>query len=650
MSARNAPVLNMLVGSLVALCMLCCTAALAGERETVAITQLSLAQDPSAELGPGDVAAGRLDFSRISPGRRSLGTSDSAFWVRIEVRNAGSAPTSQWLEVGQARLHEITLYENHNGQWLERRGGTSQPFSQREVPTLTQNFSVDLAPDTTKELLVRVASNTVIIIHPRLWSTAELLREENRNTQLEFFTAGAVVLMLFFGVAMWVMLREPGFLLFGLVSLCFLLFRWSIKGIAFREFWPDSPEWTLPSIGFFWSLVGMLIPVLHRILLQTPRHFPRIDRFLVFIAASFALFAVGFFFLPHRPLMHALSVWGLLTICLLSPILGYLAWRKGVVLWGYAFASYVLPWQVTLLLYFSSIGWLPSLPGAFTEHAMAGATVVASVIILSGLAARILQAQKEKADSKRKQRQTLEAQVRDRTRELERAREVAEGALEDNRQFLAMISHELRSPVASASSACTLLETRAEQDPNLPGPIIERIRRATERITAFLDNLLVEDQMESESWKVTRQDVSLGPLLEDVLDQARQSGPGHGFELNTERLPDTARIDPVLIRIMLRNLLENAIKYSPPGCRIVIGGDVDPSGHLILEVADEGSGLDYSQASHLFGKYVRGQNIGTVSGTGMGLYIVQRIAQLHGGDISVRSNPGVNTIFRVTIA
>ena len=631
------------------LLLLFCATVLADESQPVQIRELSLAEDPSAQLGPEDITAGRLAFSSIQPGRLSLGSSDSAFWLRLKVENTSTDSAWRWLEVGQARLHEITLYEEQDGSWTATRGGTSQPFSIREIPTLTQTFPVDLEPESSQELLVRVASDTVMIIHPRLWTTGELLRVENHNTQLEFFMAGAVVLMLLFGVVMWIMLREPGFFVFGLVSLCFLMFRWSIKGIAFREFWPDSPEWALPAIGFFWALVGMLILVLHRILLETRQHYPTIDRFLVFVALSFALFAVGFFFLPHRPLMHTMSVWGLLTISLFSPILGYMAWRKGVVLWGYLFASYVLPWQVTQLLYFASIGWLPTIPGVFTDPAMAVATVLASVVILSGLAARVVRAQREKAQAQRQQRETLETEVRERTRESNKAREVAEKALEDNRQFIAMISHELRSPVASVSSACTLLEARAERDPSLPSEVIERIRRGTGRISTFLDNLLTEDLVESEAWKLNRRDVSLSPLLEDVRKQVQQSGPDHELVLETDRAPEMARLDPIMIRIMLRNLLENAIKYSGVGSRITLRCATEDDGHLVFAVADEGVGLDETQAQDLFRKYVRGQHTGTVSGTGLGLYIVQRIVTLHGGELSVRSEPGRGSTFRVDI-
>ncbi|WP_019568270.1 sensor histidine kinase [Thioalkalivibrio sp. ALMg13-2] len=608
--------------------------------DDVRVKGLVMGEDPSGQLGPAEVAAGAIPLSPLplAKDRHRLGTSDSAFWLKLEVTNDRPEAVLRWLEVGQARLREVTYHERIDGRWVTRPGGRAIPLSERELPTLTQVFSVDIPAHASKELLVRVASDTPIVIHPQLHATAELLERERNATRLEYFMAGAVILMLLFGVVMWLMLREPGFLVFGLLSLAFLLFRWSIKGMAFREFWPESPDWTRPAIGLSLSLVGMLLLILHRILLRTRELFPRIDRVLIGLIFSFALIGVLFLFLPHRPMMHFLTLWGL-SIALFSPVLGYMAWRKGVVLWGYAFAGYVLPWQVTKLLYFSSIGWLPRVPATFSEPAMAISVLLASVIVLSGLGARVVLERRERMRIKEEQRAELERLVDARTRELDTARQTAENALSEHRQFLAMISHELRSPIASIASACTVLEAQREQDTIPPARVLRRIRRAVSRMTGFMDNLMTEDRFESDAWRVRAENVASCAFLEEVVEQARQSVTRHELVLEVGDIPSEMTFDPALIRVALLNLIDNAAKVAPEGTQITVIAEPDDPDGVNLKVVDAGPGLQNAAPEKLFEKFTRGDNMSRIAGVGMGLYLVRRIARLHGGDANLMAGP-----------
>ncbi len=639
------PLLALLLGLLMPLL------AMADEAE-VHIHSLSWAEDPSGRLGPAEVADGAIIFSPlpVSKGRYRLGSSDSAFWLKLEISNQQPEAALRWLEVGQARLREISYHVNIDGRWVARQGGRTTPISERELPALTPVFSVDIPAHTSKTLLIRVASDTPIILHPRLLSTARLLEGERKTSRMEYLMAGAVILMLLFGVVLWTMLREPGFLVFGLLSLAFLLFRWSIKGVAFLEFWPESPEWTRLAIGISLSLMGGLMLLLHRILLRTRELFPRIDRLLIALIFSFALIAVLFLFLPHRPLMQFMAIWGL-SIALFSPVLGYLAWRKGVLLWGYAFAGYVLPWLVTKLLYFSTIGWLPRVPSKLSEPAMLISMLLASVIILAGLGARVVRERRERMRSKEERRAELERLVNERTTELVKARQAAEDTLSEHRQFLAMISHELRSPIASISSACTVLDAQRRQGTSPPEPerVLQRIRRAVARMTGFMDNLLTEDRFASDAWAVRAQHVAPQAFLEDVVEQARHTVTRHELALELTIPPTKITFDPALIRVALLNLIDNAAKVAPENSRITITADYSESARLRLQVADQGRGLQGADPRRIFDKYTRGENMSQIAGVGMGLYLVRRIAELHGGSAGIMDRPEGGAVAYLTL-
>jgi len=234
-------------------------------------------------------------------------------------------------------------------------------------------------------------------------------------------------------------------------------------------------------------------------------------------------------------------------------------------------------------------------------------------------------------------------------RELREAKEQAEQALEEHRRFLGMISHELRSPIASISSARELLALHAEKGTAAPPQVVERIGRSVRRLSRFADDLFVEDRVSCGSWQLHPASVSLPPLLRSVAEEAGQANADHPIVLTVAPEVDCARFDPIMLRVLLLNLLENAAKYSPAGREVSLDARLAPEGTLVLEVADRGDGIDPAERESLFGKYIRGRRAGNVPGTGMGLYIVHRIARLHSGTVELAERRGGGTVARLVL-
>lgn len=622
------------------------TAALAQLPDPVHITELAVTEDTTGDAGPEQIQE-QSSFRTLSLERQRLGADDAVYWLRVRVDNPTREFQQRWLRVGQARLGKISLYQRRADDWQVAHGGARLPFSERSLPTLSQTFSLSVPPEAEREVLLRVTSATAIVIDPALWTTAELLTAERSDTQLEVFAAGAVAVILLFGVTATLMLREPGFLLFGLASLCFLLFRWSIKGIAHRELWPEATDWSQQANGVFLALLGLLITQLHRTLLETSRLFPRIDTFLKLHLLSYGCFAVAFLMLPQRPLMLAMSIWGLL-LCLGSPVLGWLAAQRGVPLKGYAFAGYALPWQVIILLYFTGIGWLPAPPVVVSDYAMAVSTLMASLIIPAGLGAKVIQLRQEKESALQHERQRLEEMVNHRTLDLQEATREAEQRLHDHRQFLDMSSHELRSPLASISIASELLADHTKENRPTPIGVIHRVQRATSRMTAYLDNLIAQSRVESSPWSVRRSRQSPRLLLDRTLEQARSVSPDRELVVRAESLPESLNFDLELMQVALSNLLDNALKYSAAPAPITVRAFME-GGNLQMQVSDQGPGIPAEEQAGIFNKYTRGRLAETLPGTGLGLYIVREIARRHQGDSELLCSSGKGTTVRITI-
>jgi signal transduction histidine kinase len=614
------------------------------------LRQVLLAEDASAKASIDEVLAGQMEFRPIALGSPVyLGSSDSAFWLRISLDNPGDRPVSRWLVIGQARLRHISLFDFKDGHWQETRGGLAEPFSSRAIPTLLQAFELDLPAHSSREVLARVASETVMVVEPGLWKVEQLMLLDLKNERLVFFISGVLVLVLLFGLLLTLFTREYGFLVYGLASLSYMLALWAISGLTYRELWPESPEWALNSIGFFETLSVVLLLFLHRILLKTPRYLPRLDRIVRVLIACFALLALLMAFSPYyRILVFTMKLLGTVVV-IGSPVLGYYASRHGVPLRGYGFAAYALPWQMSWVYYFASIKWLPPLPPSIAIYLVPLALIFSSVLILYGLADQLNRARRAHYLLEQGQRERLEVLVKERTLELQQAKIIAEQSLNDQRQFLSMVSHEVRSPLANINTATQLLELRIKDEDS--SAILQRILRGAHRLAQFFDSYLTFDRINTQQWALCETLIDLPVLLETIYDHFALND-SHRITLSlTPEVIEKRWLyaDAQLLSVLLSNLLENALKYSSRGSDVAISAGMAENGDLQLAVSDQGVGIAADELELVFNKFFRSTQVGRVVGAGLGLYLVKQIVRLHEGSIALHSELGQGTTVTLTL-
>jgi len=230
---------------------------------------------------------------------------------------------------------------------------------------------------------------------------------------------------------------------------------------------------------------------------------------------------------------------------------------------------------------------------------------------------------------------------------LHRAKETAELALAEQRQLVAMISHEYRSPLAVIDSAAQLLSIKlaAESDTT---HIVARIRRGVFRLTNFLDNCLIEGRMDSDALTLHSSAIDLHALAASVMENAQLISESH--RLIAELDPDLPLLDadPQLLGILLLNLLGNAIKYSPSGSEVRLC--IKHTGQACsFEVIDQGCGIPADELPFIFQKYMRGRLVTPIPGAGLGLSLVSKIAALHGGSVQMKSCEGEGAYVTVII-
>ncbi|MGY0789748.1 ATP-binding response regulator [Azospirillum argentinense] len=258
--------------------------------------------------------------------------------------------------------------------------------------------------------------------------------------------------------------------------------------------------------------------------------------------------------------------------------------------------------------------------------------------------------------------QSLERRVGERTAELaanqaalvaakervERALEAELVAREQQRQFVTMVSHEFRTPLAIIDSAAQMLTLRAERETPDSLERLRVIRSSVQRLTGLIDTHLTDERLQAGTLKVQRAEVDLKTLLRSVTEPFRTAYTGCDFHLDLDRLPSVVMADGHLLGMLFSNLLNNAFKYSDGDCRITVRGETE-GGLAVVEVADQGRGIPQHELPLLFERHYRGTGSAGVPGTGIGLHTVRQIILLHGGSISAESMVGQGSVFRVRL-
>jgi len=241
----------------------------------------------------------------------------------------------------------------------------------------------------------------------------------------------------------------------------------------------------------------------------------------------------------------------------------------------------------------------------------------------------------------RRLNQQLEARVRERTAELERANRELEA-------FSYSVAHDLRAPLRLINAQVQMLSGGGVG--NLPRPLVvqlEQIRRGAEHMSALIDGLLALSRVRHADMR--QQPVALRQLVDEAIQMLSAETQGRLIEWRIADLP-TVSCDPEMMLQAFVNLLSNAVKYSRARSPAIVEVGYEAGMQPYLFVRDNGVGFDMRYASKLFGLFQRLHRQDEFEGTGIGLATVSRIIERHGGRIWADSVVGQGTVFRFTLA
>lgn len=668
------PLLHALLVMLVALVACAIAEATSDERQALPVSLSSQAQRADLDEAlsmvllpsgtdriPHDLR--ELPFAPVK-GNARAGFGKEVMWLRFTVQpQHADAAGRWWLEVGPAFTDDLALYaDTPSGMQLLGQAGTEHPFAARPLPYRHGLFALQLpAEPQASTFYLRLESRTTRTARLTLWrpeAFAEHLQSDTIAQGLFFgclLFAGVMSLML----GSW--LREPAHLIYaayiGISGLNQLL----SQGYAQQWFFPHSTGIYNPMLGVTMLLQAGLGSEMMRIM-RVDQHMPVLARHYRrtiwgLVLALMPLALMGQFNIVS-PLIQACYA---VQSVLLTGI-AIVLWRRGEQTAPYFLASFAALLAAVLLFLPRNLGLLPL--NFWTEN-MLQISMFIHLLVMNLAVARHVKSLRDETDAARNallnsalhSATELEAKVKERTTELQEALLQANEASRAKTEFLARVTHDLRSPLTGVIGFAQLLPNT---DPKTTR-YASNIRQGAQHMLTLVNDL-IEYARGASSDQLELRPIYLHGVLDavaqeaTVLAQARHNR--FALELAPE-VPSVVMADGKRLRQILINLLQNAAKFTHDG---FITLRVSPAPErsknattcqLVFEVQDSGCGIPSDDMSRVFSAFFRSEATASTEhgsqGLGLGLAITDTWVRRMDGSITVTSTLGEGSTFRVTI-
>jgi signal transduction histidine kinase len=218
---------------------------------------------------------------------------------------------------------------------------------------------------------------------------------------------------------------------------------------------------------------------------------------------------------------------------------------------------------------------------------------------------------------------------------------------QQQQNFMMAVTHELKTPISVARLNLETLQ-KHHLDIDKQRKLLRMTLEETERLNSLTNNILISSQLEGGGYATSKEELDLSDLLKDCMHNFTQRYPERKFVESIENDTDVNG-DPLLLQLLINNLLENAIKYSPKEKPITCMLS-QHSGKIELQIVDEGPGVPDTEKKNVFRKFYRlgDETTRKTQGTGLGLYLCKKIAEYHDAEISVKDNLSGGSSFTVS--
>ena len=595
----------------------------------------------TADIADITSAALADSFRRHDRDVLNAGYSRSVFWIRLDLdyRPQESQDPAPWLlELAYPPLDRLDLYlPGADGKYqLAQRTGDTLPFASRPISLTNYLFDLKLAPGKPLRVYLRLESQGSIQAPLTLWSPKAYMENLPGNVYVLGIIYGVLLVMLVYNLFIFVSVRDTSYLYYILYIASFGLYQVSVNGAGIEYFWPNSPWWANAATPFLIGSASLFGCQFARSFLHTREHSPWVDRTLLALMAVGALVMLLAFSASYA-LSLRLATYLALAFVVVIFSAGILAWLRGMRVARYfifAWTAFLLGGTINTLMV---LGLLPNV--FFTMYSGQIGSALEVGLLSLALADRI--------NAMKEERTRI---LQESSRKLEQLNLELANSNRLKDEFLATVTHELRTPMSGVIGSLELMQTvpmdveLAQYQKTATGSARDMMR--------MVNDILALIELQAGKLYPRREPFSLRGLFDSLRAQyaPRAETKGLHFDLQLdENLPDTLEGDVGKLAQTLGYLLDNAIKFTHQGgVSLRVDGQRQSDGvALRVTVQDSGIGFETPADDALYQRFhqLDGSLTREYGGLGIGLALCRQLTELLGGQLQHHSSPGRGSRF-----
>ncbi|MEN4946181.1 hybrid sensor histidine kinase/response regulator [Pseudomonas proteolytica] len=610
---------------------------------------MQVLEDPSGSVTIADARSALMAtrYTRHDKDTLNAGYSRSAFWLKVDLHYLPKDPQAQrtWLlELAYPPLDHLELYvpDDAGGYRLAGRTGDALPFASREIRQNNYLFTVDFKAGEQKTLYLRLQSEGSIQAPLTLWSSTAYLEDQPLRLYVLGLIYGVLLGMLVYNLFIYLSVRDTSYLYYILYIASFGMYQLSVNGAAVEYFWPDNPWWANAATPFLIGASALFGSLFARSFLHTALYSRWLDRLLLVLVGTGAVVMLLSLMTSYALALRLATALALVFTVTIF-VAGIKAWCCGQRVARYfiiAWSAFLIGGVVNTMMV---LGYLPNV--FLTMYASQIGSAIEVALLSLALADRINAMREQQAQILFDASQKLEVL----NQQLAHSNQLKD-------EFLATLTHELRTPMNGVIGSLELMQTVP-----LAGDLAQYQHTAAgsaRDMMRMVNGILTLTELQAGRLSAQAQVFSLRGVLDTLRQQFQGNAQGKGLEFSIDvagQLPDRLEGDAGKLMQCLECLLDNAFKFTHEGAvRLRVVGVPRPDGHLDLTfiVTDSGIGFAHLDEATLYQRFfqVDGSTTREYGGLGIGLAICRQLIELLGGRLTHHSEPRKGSRFQLEVA
>jgi len=595
------------------------------------------------------------DFQLISS-RFTFTSLENNYWFVFKMTNSTSESLKRFVGFDEVYMETADLYYQTDKGWHHEQNGLSQPMGLREIKNRCPVFCVSLNSGETKTVYLKLHSKFDGVVGVFIEDIPEFVIKEQTKIMGYWGYFGAALAILLYNLFLLYHIRERIYLYYVINAICIIIFTLLYSGFSL---YINSSVYLFYALHTSSAVLGIFISLFTRELLMLQNQNKWIDRILNVIIG---IYAILFILILINIEFYRLLVYFTLPSMLFLLFIGIYHLTKKTPLTHFyiiAMSGYLLG---LFMIAAVSVGLIPF--NMLTRYGFLIGSLIELIVFSLALAYRVklLQEEKETYQDKilateKSIKKKLETQVQLRTRDLIQITEELQESNATKDKFFSIIAHDLKSPFNAMIGFSKLLRDNFA-DFTLPEQkeYINYIYHAVQNTHKLLDNLLLWSRSQKGVVEFRPEKLKLNALSFETIEFLSEVAVDKSINIKDDIQDNIyVRADSNMLSTILRNLVSNAIKFTPKGGEIIINARSlsyeNRQKDIEISVKDKGIGIAEGIQSKLFsiGESSLARGTENESGTGLGLVLCKEFVGKHGGEIRFESKIGRGSTFYFTI-